>query len=247
MRKPTTYPIVIEQQDTDCTYRASITTIIGKVLNVAGLDANSKGFGVDILNKKSYSWVLSRFSIEMDYLPKAFDRIEITTWINDCNRLMSTRNFIVYNSEGAKIGEAVSQWCMIDLNSRKAVDLSILNILQPTYGEYVLGSLDASIERPHKIPNAQSQTTHNHRAVYTDIDFNKHVNSLRYIDLMLDILPLEALTTPKPLRVDLQYIRESYYGDTLHIKCEKSDNNTTLFEITRDDNIQAAKCKIEWR
>ncbi len=225
------------------TGRASITSIISKVLNVAGLDADSKGFGVDMLNKSSYSWVLTRFAIDIRYRPKPFNVIEIATWISDCNRLMSTRNFIVRDSSGEIICEAISQWCVIDLESRKSVDLSFL---QSCYRDYILGNLDATIARPAKIASLKAPRSSDHYALYSDIDFNKHVNALRYLNMMLDMVDIELLEDLRPLRVDLHYQHESYIGDKLTTSYEQS-GNVSLFEVVRNDEVAAVKCKIEWR
>lgn len=243
MIQPTTYPITIEQQDVDFTFRISIATLISKVLNVAGLDAESKGFGVRELNKENHTWVLSRFAIEIDYLPKMFETIEVSTWISDYSRLITTRNFKISTPNGDIIGGAVSQWCMLDLDARKAIDLAKLH---NNYQSYVLSEYPSPIPRPRKILVVNPTSTHAHKAQYSDIDFNRHVNAIRYIDLMLDRTPIKLLESQQPLRVDLQFINECYFNDTLHINHEHRDNHA-LFEIKRNDEYSAVKCSIEWR
>ncbi len=243
MITPTTYPTRIEQQDTDFTFRASISTMICSVLNVAGLDANAKGFGVSDLNVDNHTWVLSRLAIELDYLPAKFETFDIETWISSYNRLISTRNFILTNQSGTKFGEATSQWCMLDLKERKAVDLSSLH---ENYGKYVLGDLNSTIARPKKLaPLTHPTKEHTHQAAYSDIDFNRHVNALRYLDLMLDMVPFENLALSRALRVDLQYVQECYYGDNLTVRYQK-EGNVTMFEILRNQTNIAVKCQIEW-
>ncbi|MFR9603314.1 MAG: acyl-ACP thioesterase domain-containing protein [Rikenellaceae bacterium] len=243
MAAPTIYPITIQEHDTDYTHRASISTIIGGVLNVAGFDANAKGLGVTELNKDDLTWVLSRFSIELDYLPEVFEKLEISTWIGDYNRLVSTRNFSITDSAGAVVGGAVSQWCMLDIKSRRAIDLTPLH---ETYSEFVLRDLPSPIDRPRKIPSFEPQSTHDHKAAYSDIDFNKHVNSLRYLDLMLDMLPLSLIEKSGAIRVDLQYISECVYGDIMTVNYTQQEN-VAIFDIVRNGSAPAVKCMIEWR
>ncbi len=243
MIQPTTYTVNIEQQCVDFTFRSSIATMISNVLNVAGLDAESKGFGVGELNKSNYTWVLSRFAMEIDYLPRVFDKITITTWISDYSRLITTRCFTISTEDGCVIGGAVSRWCMLDIEQRKAVDLSKLH---QEYNNYVLGEIPLPIPPPRKILALQPTTTKSHKALYSDIDFNRHVNAIRYIDLMLDLLPMERHEVQSPLRVDLQYIHECYYGDTLNVDFEQRENQA-LFEIRRNEECSAVKCSIEWR
>ncbi len=68
--------------------------------------------------------VLSRIAFEFDSRPRQYDDYTIATWISDYGRLLSTRNFTLCDAAGREFGRAVSQWAMIDLGSRAAVDLS---------------------------------------------------------------------------------------------------------------------------
>ena len=43
--------------------------------------------------------------------------------------------------------------------------------------------------------------------VYSDIDFNRHVNTMRYIEMMLDMLPVDMLTQEAPVRLDIHFLK----------------------------------------
>ena len=70
MAEITSYKYRVEPQDVDFTLRASVSSIINYMLNVAGLDAHNKGFGVEVLQGKSFTWVLSRLAIEVKRQPE---------------------------------------------------------------------------------------------------------------------------------------------------------------------------------
>ncbi len=118
------YSYRIEPQEVDFTLRATIPALGSAVLNTAGTDAHGKGFGVDALNADNHSWVLSRIAFEFDSRPAQYADYTVATWISDYGRVLSTRNFVLSDAEGHEFGRAVSQWAMIDLASRAAVDLS---------------------------------------------------------------------------------------------------------------------------
>ncbi|MBR4127876.1 MAG: acyl-ACP thioesterase, partial [Bacteroidaceae bacterium] len=69
MAEITTYKYHIEPQDVDFTLRASVGSIINYMLNVAGRDAHNKGFGVEVLQGNSFTWVLSRLAVEVREQP----------------------------------------------------------------------------------------------------------------------------------------------------------------------------------
>lgn len=236
------YDFSVEPQDVDFTLRATITSMCNCVLNTAGVDAQRNGFGTDTLLKNDRSWVLSRMALEFDILPEQYTPFKIRTWINDGGRLLSVRNFLLTDDGGNVFGRVTSQWCMIDMVRRAPLDLSSVVELHRSY----VSDEPAPCDRPRKVLTVNPQHTTEHRIVYSDIDFNRHVNTMRYIDMMLDILPIEMLAEHRPLRLDVHFIRESRYGHTLTVGYEQN-GDVSLFEIKSDDGEAVCRAAIEWR
>ena len=122
MAEKSRYNYRVEPQDVDFTLRATIPSLGGSILNTAGIDAHGKGFGVDALNADNHSWVLSRMAVEFDCQPTQYTDYTVATWISDYGRVLSTRNFTLTDAAGREFGRAVTQWAMIDLQSRSAID-----------------------------------------------------------------------------------------------------------------------------
>ena len=108
MAEITSYPHRVEPQEGDFTLRASVASIINYMLNVAGTDAHNKGFGVDVLQGQSFTWVLSRLAVDIKSQPCQYDDIVVDTWVNEFNRLSSTRNFRVRRGDEV-MAEGVSK------------------------------------------------------------------------------------------------------------------------------------------
>lgn len=242
MAEKTLYPYRVEPQDVDFTLRATVASLGSVILNTAGLDAYGKGFGVDVLNAENHSWVLSRLAVEFDARPEQYTDYTIATWISDYGRVLSTRNFTLTDSAGHQFGRAVSQWAMIDLQSRTAVDLSWVG---DAHADAIVAE-PSPAERPRKIREVHPTRTAEHRVVYSDIDFNRHVNTMRYIEMMLDMLPVELLTLEAPMRLDIHFLHECRFGQTLRIGCEERER-AALFEIAADDGVAAVRAGVEWR
>ena len=115
MAEKTGYTYYADPQQVDFTLRMTVPALANEVLNTAGVDAQRKGFGIDKLNKENRSWVLSRMAIEIDDRPEQYTSYEIVTWVNEYNRMLSTRNFTLHDAAGREFGRAVTQWCIIDL------------------------------------------------------------------------------------------------------------------------------------
>ena len=60
------------------------------------------------------------------------------------------------------------------------------------------------------------------QAKYSDVDVNGHVNSVKYIEHVLDMFPLEKFVENRVARFEVAYVAESYFGDTLRFYREHS-------------------------
>ncbi len=241
MSEITTYNYRIEPQDVDFTQRASVATIINYMLNVAGLDAHNKGFGVDALMGQSVTWVLSRLAVDIAVQPNQYEGVEIDTWVNDFNRLSSTRNFVMHQGERC-LASGVSQWCMFDMEKRQSVDMSLFKDV------YLKAMVDAPspIAMPARLRAIEPTAKMSRPVVYSDIDFNRHVNTMRYIDLIFDTLPLGLIESNAGMRIDLNFLAEARYGDTITVGSVKDEAGVWQFEITSEERV-LCRAKIEFR
>jgi len=232
----------VEPQNVDFTLHETLVSLGGNILNVAGVDAQSKGFGVDVLGRENLSWVLSRLAMEFDYRPEQYTDYGITTWISDYNRVMSTRNFTLASDDGTVFGRAVSQWCMLDLATRTAVDMTSTAEM---HSRWIVDS-PSPAERPRKVAApAGDVLTAVHPVAYSDIDFNRHVNTMRYIELMIDMLPIEVHAEPHRIRMDINFLHEARYGRTLTVACGGADG-CWRFEIRSDDGAVCVRAELRF-
>lgn len=236
------YRYRVEPQEVDFTLRATISALGSAVLNTAGADAHGKGFGVDALNADNHSWVLSRIAFEFDSRPAQYADYSVATWISDYGRVLSTRNFVLSDAEGREFGRAVSQWAMIDLAARSAVDLSWVG---RAHADAIV-DVPPPAAMPRKIRAVAPTLSCQHRVVYSDIDFNRHVNTMRYIEMMLDMLPVERLVADVPVRFDIHFLKECRLGQTLTVGAELRGEGA-LFEIAADGDAVAVRASVEWK
>ena len=241
MAEISTYKNMVQPKSVDCTRRASVAAIIGYMLDVAGEDADRKGFGISALDSDSTTWVLSRLAVDIEAQPKQYEEIAIDTWVNEFNRLSSTRNFRIHR--GAEcVAKGVSQWCMLNMETRQVVDMSQL---KETYMQAMVDE-PSPISAPARLRPIVPVGSASRPVVYSDIDFNRHVNTLRYVDLIFDNVPLELIEQNKGLRIDINFIAEALYGETLTI-CWVQDGNTWNFEISSSPERVLCRAKVEFK
>ncbi len=237
-----TYNYTIESRDVDASMRVRPYAMGDLVLKAAGDEADILGFGVRDLNTGAASegveasWVLSRVAIEMHRLPTQGEQVAIYTWVSDYGRLMTTRNMVISDERGEQIGAAVTQWVMIDVATRRPMDLSALSNKSTS-----LVDREPPIERPKKlgvISVASEEILH--KVVYSDIDFNGHAGSMKYIEWMVNSLPAaDVARLAYGFRLDINYLHEALLGQELTI-CRDGG----VFDIRNTDGTSMCRAEV---
>lgn len=231
----------VEPQALDFTSRLKSPALIMSALNAAGADAHTKGFDYVDMEQDDLTWVLGRMAIEVDFRPKQYTDYRIETWISGFNRILSTRNFRIYDNEGKQFATMTSQWAMLNVKTRTSVDL---NHTADFHALYMVDD-PAPCDAPCRLRGLQSEQYNTHIVRYSDIDFNRHFNTVRYLELIFDRLPIEAIAEDRPFRLDVHFLHESRLGDTLRIAGEEQENGFQ-FEISTEEQ-PCVRAALRWR
>lgn len=238
-----TYQFVAEPFHVDFSGRLTMGVLGNHLLNCAGFHATERGFGIATLNEDNYTWVLSRLAIELDEMPYQYESFSVQTWVENVYRLFTDRNFAILNKDGRKIGYARSVWAMINLNTRKPADL--LTLHEGSITDYVCDE-PCPIDKPSRIKVLATEPAAVLTAKYSDIDINGHVNSIRYIEHILDLFPIELFKTKRIRRFEVAYVAESYYGDQLSLFLDDAGNDHYQVEVRKQGGEVACRAKVDF-
>lgn len=235
------YSFVAEPFHVDFTGRLTMGVLGNHLLNCAGFHATERGFGIATLNESNYTWVLSRLAIELEEMPLQYESFSVQTWIENVYRLFTDRNFAILNKDGKPIGYARSIWAMISMDTRKPADL--LSLHNGSIVDYICQK-ECPIEKPGRIKVNQKELAGEVVTKYSDIDINGHVNSIRYIEHILDLFPLEIFREKRIRRFEMAYNAESYYGDTLAFYKEQVSENEYDIEVKKNGQEVVVRSKV---
>ena len=236
-----TYPFVAEPFHVDFMERLTMGVLGNHLLNCAGFHAAERGFGIATLNENHYTWVLSRLAIEMEEMPRAYEKFSVQTWVENVYRLFTDRNFAILNQEGKPIGYSRSIWAMISMETRKPADL--LTLHGGSITDYVCQK-DCPIAKPGRIKVEEQQALDEYKIRYSDIDLNGHVNSVKYIEHILDLFPMEWFRQKTVKRFEVAYVAESYYGDTLSFYRQQISENEFDIEVKKNSQEVVVRSKV---
>lgn len=223
--------------DCNAQERMPMTLIAHQLIDIATLHANHLGIGYDDLFPQGKAWVLSRLSIEVLRYPKINEHYSITTWVSSINRRFSERDFRLTDANGEVFAYGRSVWLTINLADRSLGDLTGTDGLN----EVLLDGVHAPIApfpRLGAIP-AECDESYHYTFAYTDLDANRHVNSVVYFRLMTNCRDLDFYDTHAMRRVDIAFMHEAYYGQTASVCRTSHGDNADEIIITCDDTPHA--------
>ena len=210
------YEYEIKYQEVDGEKKLRLFNLENYLLEVAGTVADELGFGIAALHPRGLTWILTRLSVEMYELPTHCEKVRFETWIESNAHMLSTRNFRIYSGDKL-IGQCKSVWAVLDLAKRE-----IVNIFDdPMFANCVDGEvIEMNRIRMTTIPEPTGIVPH--KVVYSDIDYNGHCNSCRYLQAMTDAYLPDYYG--KKVRLDINYQKEAMLGEELQ----------TLYLVTED-------------
>ena len=179
------------------------------LLHAASAHAADRGFGYTEMTEKRTAWVLSRMAIEITAYPASSGEVTIYTWVDEVNRLFTSRCFELQR-DGVTFGYARSIWAAIDLETRRPTPLDMV-ALTP-----YLSDRPCPIAKPGKIALVEAKAPAIPYTVrYSDLDINGHLNSIKYIEHLLDLFDIERFRQQRIGRFEIAYLSEGRYDMSL--------------------------------
>ena len=213
-----------------------LTLLMTRIIEVATLHANSWGVGYERLIRDNQVWVLSRVTIEMNENPKVNTNYKLTTWIEDYNRHFSQRNMRLDDENGRPLGYVRTIWMVIDMNTRASVDIEKLGYIRENVSD-----IPCPIEPQSRLRPIEQGHAVDYTFGYMDCDFNRHVNTVRYLSLLMNMFDMDCYDHYFIRRMELSFIKETHYGETAQFVIDDSDSMESHMSITidGDDHVRA--------
>lgn len=241
MEKIGTYHFTTESYLLDFQGKVTIPMIGNYLLHTAGEHAGQRGFGFDSMQAHNCTWVLSRLAVEMLEYPSMSQPVSVHTWVEDAARFFTNRCFAITGQTGKPIGYARSIWAAINLDTRKPVDLSEL-------GELKNYTTDAPcpIDKPGKIQQAEDTEAELYKVRYSDLDVNGHLNSIKYMEHLLNLFDIEMFKQMEVRRFEIAYQAEGKYGMQLSLYKKEVAPGKYAAAICDEEGKAICRAGITW-
>ena len=247
------YEFMAEPFHCDFSGRLFMGHLGNHMLNAADFHSTDRGFGMHYLNTIHRTWVLSRLAIEMFEMPQQYTRFKVETWVESAMRYFTQRNFCVVGTDlpspftphpSPKIfGYGRSVWAMIDTETRQPADILAIND----------GAINGWIEKDYPCPidkggrvrmSNDAQLVRTINTFYNDVDINGHINSVKYIEHVLDLWPIDWYRSHAIRRFEVAYVAEAHAGDRLSFYAEPISDLESCIRIVKNDDTEVCRSRV---
>lgn len=213
----------VRSDESDMYGRIRLSSLINIFIQAAIKASSKYGFGFDVLRKNNLTWMLSRISVEIYDKIQWNETIKVKTWPKTIDGLLYIRDFIAYNSENKIIAKCTTGWIAVDYIRKRITTVDFLN------DNFTSADKTALDYMPLKIDETQIEQKFEITSTYFDIDLNKHVTAVRYIDWMMDTFDVEYHQANYPKKVHINYLKEILIGNKIELGKKQITENSFYF------------------
>lgn len=223
--------------------------LLSFMLDSAWAHTKNTEFSYSELRDEGQLWVLSRFLAVCHEMPNWDDEILIETWGKGTDKIFGLRDFIIHSkapqrgaATGEKLVSATSAWLIID---RKTLRIQRIDKLERNFPiQLGKNEIDAKLE---KIETQSAERTDFSCIVrYSDLNVNKHVNSSKYLQWILDSFPLEYIEKRRLRSFEINFLDEAKLGDEVYISMFGAGESFYCEVRRENDNADLCRANVIW-
>lgn len=213
---------------------------------LALLQSEAEGVGLDYYRKHEVIWLLHGFDIRLISPPAFHERILVQTLPSSVYRFMGYRNYRVMGSDGMELATAKSSWIFID--TRKKRPLRVDDNMKKAYGHDGAPELRMPME---EIPlPSRADYSARFRVLNSNIDINRHVNNVVYVKWAMESLPPSLFETHRINRLQVNWLKETFAGSKVEVQTgldQKDKSVHGLHTIIGDDGQEKCRLATHWQ
>jgi acyl-CoA thioesterase FadM len=222
----------IKWHDTDANRQVRPSALVTYLQETANEHLIHIGISLDELRDRyGLAFILGSISV-CSYEPLfAGDHIEVKTWTCGERGFRHNRCFRLLR-DGKTVAEATSQWALIRLTDGSLVKVEDMPYHIEPEEPITLSGVPARLRMP---PVAEMQEFGTRRIVYSDIDYNGHMNNTRYPDMLCDFIP--EMRESRMTGMVLSYRKEAAFGHTLRVFGKKAEQGYLLCTVDKEGSV----------
>lgn len=221
--------------DTDANRVVRPTQLLVYMQETSNAHLDSTGHNLDKLrDEHSLAFLLSKTRIAISsplYFP---DDITVETFTAESRGFAFSRFYRILRGNDV-IAEADTTWALINIKTGQLCRVDSFD-----FGFEHEPAIDVGLSPRFRVPHTDSLGLLGERPiVYSDLDYNMHMNNTRYADMLCDYMRIDDVSKIKG--ISISYLHEAAYNDKIKIYGLASDGKYSFRTINGngDTGIEA--------
>lgn len=220
--------------------KISNKAIIKMLEDVGGIESEKAGYGLNEIEDNHLSWVLLAWKVKVLKRPIYNEEVIARTWARDANKVFTYRDYEIYDSNGNLCVIATSKWTLVDIRTLKLVGVS-----EEVRSKYTFFNKSVFEEEIEKLKEPKSVIKENdYKILRSQIDVNRHVHNLYYLDIAYEILPEDIYYGEEKNNIEIMYKKQIKLNDDIMCKYTIEDGKEIVTIKSKDDKVLHAIVRL---
>lgn len=231
----------VHYYEVDYKLRCKLSSIIDFICDVGTQQSESVGGGIEYCTNNNCAWVFYKYDIKMYRYPRFGEIISLSTTPVGFKKFYGLRKYIIRDEKNEIIGEALALFFLINIEKRRP-----MRIQKEQYDFYgVSGDVDYDINMD-KLERFEGEEYYKQFDIrYSDIDSNKHVNNVKYVEWAIEAVPIEVINNYQLTRIKVIFEKETTYGEKISSSATiKKINENSLKSYHTINNINGTELTV---
>lgn len=211
--QPFVFSHIVRTFETDARGLMTVSSLLNVLQYGAGKHAELLGWSVRELHNSGKTWVLQRFTVEIDTLPADGATITLTTYPSGSDKLLAYRDYKVEDATGKVLILATSAWVILDLQARRVTPIpDTVTAISTSFGPKLMPQPKTRLRewQPDQGEEAPIFRVRRH-----DMDLNGHLTNVTYAEWGLEAVPETIFRKGHLKHIDIVFKAESFYNDRI--------------------------------
>lgn len=222
------YRVGIEDVDIDNLITSK--AVLKMFEDIACFHAASLGHDPISVVEMGFAWVLANWQVKILKRCSYGAILKVKTWPKKFEKITTLRDYEIVDEGGDVVAIGTSRWFIIDIKTRRP-----LRISEEYAKPYLPLTEKDAIEKMNKIDEPEEyQYKKEYVVSRRDIDSNKHMHNINFLDVAFEMIPEEVFENNKFGDISIEYKKELMYKDKVDCYYGQKDGKIIITMKTED-------------
>ena len=201
------------------------------------------GWGNDVIHEKyGVAWVFLKYRMQVFAKTTYHEPLRIECWTEPAGHSVSMRHAVEIRMGGQLMARGRLESCLVDLENKRVARLDRIGYRQ-----------EVALERENPVApfirigqDAEGlEEAYPYIVRYTDLDNNRHMTNLRYIQLIMDAFTPKEFQGKMLTDMEIHYRNQCVFGDRLQVLRGAEEDGYRILAL-KEDGAPAICAKVSF-